>query len=154
MNSTGPFDPRKEAHLLSAYVDGELDSPNVERVEAHLADNEESRQEVDRLRQFNQVTGSLRLKEAPPEQWEGFWNSFRNRAERSLGWILLTVGVGIIGIWTLYNLLVALVSTDALPLYIKGGIFAAASGILVLIFSVVRERIHKRSKTRYKDIIR
>ncbi len=154
MNSTGPFDPRKEAHLLSAYVDGELNSQDVARVEAHLADNKESRLEVDGLRRFNQVTGSLRLKEAPPEQWEGFWNSFLNRAERSLGWLLLTVGVAIIGTWSLYNLLVALVASESLPLYVKGGIFAAAAGILVLLFSVVRERIHKRSKTRYKDIIR
>ncbi len=154
MNSTGPFDPRKEAHLLSAYVDGELNSQDVDRVEAHLADNKESRREVDRLRQFNQVTDSLRLKEAPAEEWERFWISFVNRAERSIGWILLTVGVAIIGIWSLYNLLATLVATDALPLYVKGGIFAAAAGVLILLFSVVRERIHKRSKTRYKDIIR
>ena len=154
MNSTGPFDPRKEAHLLSAYVDGELNSQDVDRVEAHLADNKESRREVDRLRQFNQVTDSLRLKEAPAEEWERFWSSFVNRAERSIGWILLTVGLAIIGIWSLYNLLATLVASDALPLYVKGGIFAAAAGVLILLFSVVRERIHKRSKTRYKDIIR
>lgn len=154
MNSNGPFDPRKEAHLLSAYVDGELDSQNVVRIEAHLAGNEETRREVDRLRRFNQVTASLRLKEAPPEEWEGFWSNFLNRAERSLGWILLTAGVALVGFWSLYNLLVALVATDALPLYVKGGIFAGAAGILVLLFSVMRERIHKRSKTRYKDIIR
>lgn len=154
MNSTGPFDPRKEAHLLSAYVDGELNPQDVVRVENHLAEDEDSRREVERLRKFNQVTASLRLKEAPPEEWEGFWNSFRNRSERSLGWILLTAGVAIIGIWALYNLLVALIRTNDLPLYVKGGIFAAATGVLVLLFSVVRERIHKRSRTRYKDIIR
>ena len=154
MNSTGPFDPRKEAHLLSAYVDGELDAQNVARVEAHLDEDKASRLEVDRLRKFNQVTSSLRLKEAPPEEWEGFWKSFRNRSERSIGWILLTLGVAIIGIWSLFNLLMALVGTDALPLYVKGGIFAAAAGILILLFSVVRERIHKRSRTRYKNIIR
>lgn len=154
MNSNGPFDPRKEAHLLSAYVDGELDNENVVRVEAHLKENEASRKEVKRLRHFNQVTASLRLKEAPAEEWEVFWKSFRNRSERSLGWILLTIGVAIIGVWSLYNLLVSLISTNALPLYVKGGIFAAAAGILILIFSVVRERIHKRSSTRYKDVIR
>ena len=32
---SGTFDPRKEAHLLSAYVDGELEPPDVARVEAH-----------------------------------------------------------------------------------------------------------------------
>lgn len=154
MNNTGPFDPRKEAHLLSAFVDGELDDENVARVEAHLAENEETRREVERLRRFNQVTGSLRLKEAPPEQWEGFWTSFHNRSERHLGWLLLTLGVIIVGSWMLINLLKALIHTHAFPLYVKGGIFAGAAGVLVLIISVVRERIHKRANTRYKDVIR
>jgi len=154
VNRTGPFDPRKEAHLLSAYVDGELSADQVDRIENHLAEDEDSRREVERLRRFNKVTGALRLKEAPPEEWEGFWASFRNQRERRFGWVLVTIGVTVVGLWFLYNLLVSLISTDALPLYVKGGIFAAAAGVLVLLISVVRERIHKRSKTRYKDVIR
>ena len=154
MNSNGPFDPRKEAHLLSAYVDGELSADDLKRIEKHLVDDEESRLEVERLRHFNKVTGALRLKEAPPEEWEGFWNSFRNQSERRIGWVLVTIGVTIVGLWFLYNLLVSLINTDAFPVYVKGGIFAAAAGVVVLLISVVRERIHKRSKTRYKDVIR
>ena len=154
MNSNGPFDPRKEAHLLSAYVDGELSADEVDRIEKHLVDDEETRLEVERLRQFNKMTGALRLKEAPPEEWEGFWSSFRNQSERRIGWVLVTIGVTVVGLWFLYNLLISLISTDAFPVYVKGGIFAAAAGVVVLLISVVRERIHKRSKTRYKDVIR
>ena len=66
----------------------------------------------------------------------------------------MTIGVTVVGLWFLYNLLVSLINTDVLPLYVKGGIFAGAAGFLVLLISVVRERIHKRSKTRYKDVIR
>ena len=69
MNGKGPFDPRKEAPLLSAYVDGELDARDNERIEAHLAEDEETRREVEQLRRLKQVTGSLRLKEPPPEVW-------------------------------------------------------------------------------------
>ncbi len=140
--------------MLSAYVDGELSADDLKRIEKHLVDDEESRLEVERLRHFNKVTGALRLKEAPPEEWEGFWNSFRNQSERRIGWVLVTIGVTIVGLWFLYNLLVSLINTDAFPVYVKGGIFAAAAGVVVLLISVVRERIHKRSKTRYKDVIR
>ncbi len=154
MNHNGPFDPREEAHLLSAYVDGELPTEDVERIEKHLSENEETRQEVARLRSFNKVTASMRLKEAPAEEWEGFWKSFRNQNERRLGWVLVTLGVALVGFWILYQLLLALINTQVLPLYVKGGIFAAAAGVLVLLVSVIRERIYKRSKTRYKDVIR
>lgn len=153
MNPTGPFDPHREGHLLSAYVDGELDEENTARVEAYLAGDEEARREVERLRHFNRITGALHLKDAPPEQWEDFWNRFPHRAERHLGWLLLTIGVVFVGAWGLLSLLQALLHSG-LPLFLKGGIFLIAAGLLVLLVSVVRERIHVRSRTRYKDVIR
>ncbi|PID81007.1 hypothetical protein CSA17_01520 [bacterium DOLJORAL78_65_58] len=153
MNPNGPFDPQREAHLLSAYVDGELDAENIARVEAHLARDEDARREVERLRRLNRITGSLRLKEAPPEEWEGFWRRFPNRAERHLGWFLLSIGVVLVGGWLLLRLLGTLIRSG-MPLFLKGGIFMIAAGVLVLLFSVVRERIYVRSHTRYKDVIR
>ena len=42
----GTFDPRKDAPLLSAYVDGELDAADVTRIEAHLAADPDTRREV------------------------------------------------------------------------------------------------------------
>lgn len=154
MSNSEPFDPQREAHLLSGFVDGELDARDEQRVRAHLAVSEESRREVERLRQLKDVTGALRLKPAPAEQWEGFWDGFYNRGERSLGWVLVTLGVLVVGIWGLFQLLQALARTDAFPLYVKGGIFALAAGLVVLLISVVRERVHKRGHTRYKDVVR
>lgn len=154
MNRKGPFDPRKEAHLLSAFVDGELESDDEARIRAHLEENEESRHEVEQLRRLKNMTGQLRLKEPPAEEWEAFWGSVYNRAERSLGWILLTLGVAVVGGWSLVQLLSALVATTAMPMVLKAGIFVVATGILTLMVSVIRERIYKRGNTRYKDIKR
>ena len=36
----------------------------------------------------------------------------------------------------------------------KAGIFVVAAGTLTLLVSVVRERIYKRSRTRYKNVQR
>jgi predicted anti-sigma-YlaC factor YlaD len=149
-----PFDPGTEAPLLSAYIDGELSPEDMQRVEAHLAGNEETRALVARLRGLNTITGAMQMKEAPMEAWEGFWDSIYNRSERSLGWVLLIIGLVVIGGYALWELLSTLLVTDSLPLYMKGGIFILMAGILVMLVSVVRERIHKRSRTRYKDVIR
>jgi len=154
VNGKGPFDPRKEAPLLSAYIDGELETGDVARIEAHLAENEQTRREVEKLRRLKDVTGAMRLKEPPPEEWEVFWYSVYNRAERSLGWVLLCVGLVAIGAWGITEVLTALLKTDTLPLYAKGGIFVVAAGSLVLMISAIRERIYKRNRTRYKDVIR
>lgn len=154
MNPTVPFDPRREAPLLSAYVDGELEPNDVARIEAHLEENEKTRREVEKLRRLKAVTGAMRLKEPPAEEWEAFWKSMYNRAERSVGWILLCVGLVVVGAWGLTEVLVALLKTDTLPLYAKGGIFVVAAGGLVLMISAVRERFYRRNRTRYKDVIR
>lgn len=154
MNRKGPFDPRKEAHLLSAYVDGELDQDDEARIRAHLEESEPSRREVEQLRRLKDVTGQLRLKEPPPEAWEVFWASVYNRAERSLGWVLLTAGVVVVGAWLVLQVVTALLATTAVPLVVKAGIFAVAAGLLTLLISVTRERVYRRARTRYKDVRR
>ena len=151
---TGTFDPRKEAPLLSAYVDGELDPPDVARIEAHLAANADTRREVEQLRRLKEVTGALRLKEPPPEAWEAFWQSNYNRSERSLGWLLFGLAVLVLGGWGVTHLLKALLGTDSLPFIVKGAVIGGMAGLGLLMLSVVRERLHKRSRTRYKDVIR
>ena len=154
MTGKGPFDPRKEAPLLSAYVDGELDPGEVSRIEAHLQENEDTRREVEHLRRLKEVTGAMRLKEPRPEEWERFWHSVYNRAERSIGWILLCLGLVVIGAWGVAEGLTALLKTDQLPLLVRVSILVLAAGALVLMISAIRERIYRRKRTRYKDVIR
>lgn len=154
MNAKQPFDPSTEGALLSAYVDGELAEDDVRRIEIHLAENPETQAVVDRLRRLNSLTGAMKMKEAPMEAWEGFWDSIYNRSERSLGWILLILGMALIGGYAIWELFSVLWAADNLPLYVRGGIFILMAGVVVMLVSVVRERIHKRSRTRYKDVIR
>jgi hypothetical protein len=149
-----PFDPEKDAPLLSAYVDGELDAEQVARVEAHLAENQESRSEVDRLRRLKEVTGSMRLVEAPDEEWEIFWDNIYNRTERSLGWFALTLGAVIVGGFGLYEFAKSLFETDALPWFVRAGIFTLCGGLLLLLVSVIRERIYVRRRSRYDKVKR
>jgi len=153
MSGQPPFDPVRDAPLLSAYVDGELDAGELARVEAHLKVDAGARAEVERLRAFNRLTAGLQLREAPPEDWEVFWQSAYNRAERSLGWILLGAGVLVAGAWGLWQAAVA-VFASTLPVVVKAGLMAGATGLLVLLISVLRERVFTRRRTRYDDIVR
>ncbi len=148
------FDPRQDEALLSAYVDGELEPADLVRVEAHLAASAEARREVARLRRLKQLTGAVRLKEAPPEAWEGFWQSAYNRSERSLGWLLLGLAVLVLTGWGATVLLRALLEAPDIAPLLKGAIIAGVAGLALLLVSVVRERLHTRARTRYKDVIR
>ena len=153
MSNPAPFDPVRDAPLLSAYVDGELEPADVARVEAHLKQSAEARAEVERLRAFNRLAAGLQLREAPAEDWEKFWESAYNRAERSVGWILFGAGLLVAGAYGLW-LVAAAVFGSALPMLVKAAVMAAATGLLVLLLSVVRERVFTKRRTRYDDIVR
>ncbi len=156
--SNTPFDPQREAPLLSAYVDGELDPPDVARIKTHLglatAESAATRQEIDELRRFNKLTGAMRLKDPPPEDWEIFWDSNYNRRERSLGWLLTSLGLAVIIGWLGLELAVSFWTTTAISLWLKGCIVLVIAGVVLIISSVVRERIYARKHSRYKDVIR
>jgi anti-sigma factor RsiW len=147
-------DPRLDDALLSAYVDGELDAADAARVEARLADDAAARGEVERLRRLKALTAVMRLREAPPEAWEGFWQRAYNRSERSLGWLLVGLGALVLAGWGATALLRAVLGADTLPPFVKAAIIAATAGLALLLVSVVRERIHTRARTRYKDVVR
>jgi len=156
--SDKPFDPQREAPLLSAYVDGELDPAEVARIEAHLAlatpESAATRQEIDELRRFIKLTGAMRLKDPPAENWEAFWNSSYNRRERSLGWLLMSLGLAVIIGWLGLQVAVSFWATTVITIWLKVCIVAMIAGGVLIVSSVVRERIFARKHSRYKDVIR
>ncbi len=155
MSASRPdFDHDREPELLSGYLDGELTPAEAERVERHLAACLRCRDELAQLRRLQEVTGRLRLREAPPEAWEQFWQSAYHRAERGAGWILLGLGAVVLGAYGLHQAALALWQEAQLPWLVKAAILAACAGVMLLLVSVVRERVFTRGRTRYKDVVR
>jgi anti-sigma factor RsiW len=148
------FDPVREAPLLSAYVDGELEPTDAARVEAYLADSPAGRAEVRRLRELRALTDDLRLRPAPPEAWEAFWEGHYNRVERSLGWVLFGIGAVVVASWGVYRAALAIIGSPALPWWLRLAICAGSVGIVILLVSAVRERLYARRRTRYRDVVR
>ncbi len=152
MNGRRP-DARDDA-LLSAYVDGELSPAEAAAVKQRLEHDERARTIVDQLRRLKEMTGAMKIKEPPAEEWEAFWQSHYNRLERSLGWILLSSGGLLTAGWGVFTLLQNLWHDSSLPPSLRWGITAAVAGLAMLLVSAVRERLHRRKTTRYKDVVR
>ena len=153
MSARRPFDPEQDGPLLSAYVDGELDNEHRELVDAWVEDDTRARQEAERLVQLKTFTDHLVLREAPREAWDGFRDKVYNRGERGLGWLLLIIGVAVVGGYGLLRLAVVLLAA-AIPVVVRLGVFIAGAGLLVLLVSVLRERLFTRKRDRYDDVVR
>ena len=72
MNGQLPFDPENEAHLLSAFVDGELDAAGRARVEAHLAASAEALRSLLRASRAASISPLSWFTRAPnSRRWSG-----------------------------------------------------------------------------------
>jgi ferric-dicitrate binding protein FerR (iron transport regulator) len=141
-------------HLMMAALDGEL--PTGERAELDRLLDEDAalREEWERLSKVKEVTKTMSYREPPEEVWEVFWVSVYNRAERGIGWVLISVGSLVLLGFGIWHGIMALLADTELPVFVKIAIFATALGSLVLLFSVAREKWFVRRRDPYKEIPR
>ena len=145
----------ERAHaLMMAALDGELSSVERTELERLLAADEGLRQEWERLKTVKEVTGTMTFREPPEEVWETYWVSVYNRAERSLAWLFVSLGLIVVLGWAGWHAVDAILSDSQLPPLIKIAIFAAALGGGILFFSVVREKWFARKRDAYKEVLR
>ena len=90
------------------------------------------------------------MKDPTDEFWENYCKSLYRRLERKTAWIFIIVGtIMLIG----YELYRAATSFGKLT-FEKAALVVFAVGALLLLVSVVRERIHQYRGDRYRDIDR
>jgi anti-sigma factor RsiW len=154
MSAPELFDHSRDAAWLMGYAEGELEPAQAAAVATHLEKCADCRAAVDRFRRETRVLSGIRLREAPPEPWEEFWRSSYNRLERGAAWVVLAFGATVLAAWGLYHGVAALLRAETIPAWIRIGILAVGLGLLLLLGSVVRERLYAERRTRYKQVVR
>lgn len=149
---TDPMDERTD--LLMRALDGELDAAERAAFEARLADDPELREEWRRLSRAREATMGMRLRHPPEAVWDAYWTSVYSRAERGLGWLLVSLGVIVVGGWAAWTWIGGLLADSATPLIVRLGMIAMFTGVVILAISVVRHRINVLRTDPYKDIQR
>lgn len=145
----------ERAHaLMMAALDDELSSVERAELEKLLSADEGLRKEWERLETVKEVTATMTFREPPEEVWETYWVSVYNRAERSLAWLFLSLGLIVLFAWAGWRAVDAILTDSQIPLLIKIAIFAAVLGGGVLFFSVVREKWFARKHDAYKEVLR
>ncbi|MFW6088196.1 MAG: hypothetical protein ACODAB_00495 [Gemmatimonadota bacterium] len=144
----------ERAEQLMRALDGELDGAERAAFEARLADDAELREEWRRLSRAREATMGMKLRHPPEEVWDAYWTSVYSRAERGLGWILVSLGVIVVGGWAAWSWVGALLADTSMPLVVRLGMIAMFTGVVILAVSVVRHRINVLRTDPYKDIQR
>lgn len=140
--------------LLMGHIDGELGPAETARLEDHLAVCVSCRREEGAFRTLGEVTEEMINEELPPIDLDAEWDSIYRRMERSLGWILISVGLIMLlgfGAWQLVNEF--LLNPEA-SLWLRVGVGASLAGMIVLLVSVGREAMTRYRSERYREVHR
>ena len=138
--------------LLSGLVDNELSPDEKNAVAEHLADCAECRKEYARLMKLKAVTEGMKYIDLPDRLWAGYWHGIYNRIERWAGWIFLSIGVIILLAISAWELLENFFLNPLVPILLKIGLAALLLGLIILLVSLIRERLFSRAHDRYEEV--
>jgi len=141
-------------HLMMAALDGELGPDERGELDRLLAADDALRVEWERMSRVKEVTGSMAYRKLPDEVWDRYWETVYNKAERGVGWVLLSIGSLVLFGYGTWKWLEAVFAETDLPFMIKISLFAVLLGGFVLLFSVIREKWFTRKRDPYKEVQR
>ena len=135
--------------LLSGLIDGELTQQERQRVRLHCETCGQCRRELTELEALRKRVGESRLSEVSHDIWREKMNDTTVKATRGIGWLLLIAGVLIAAGLALYEFVLEIGSIPPTVLMIIGGVYG---GLILLFFSVLRQRLIERKTDKYDDV--
>jgi len=146
---------REEARMLMmAALDGEISPQERQRLDGMLAEDDRLREEWRRMTEVKEATGSMGYSPPPEEVWDRYWTSVYNRIERGIGWVLVSLGAIVLIGYGIWQWLERMLADTGMPFFLKAAVFAVLIGLLILIVSVLREKISMGTRERYKEVQR
>lgn len=127
--------------MLMAYVDGELEPADRQRLEEHLEQCDDCRQGLEEHRSLQEELAMVTFKEPTEEELERYWANVYNRMERRLGWLLFSIGIIVLLCYGAFKLIESFLSNPAVSFALKVGVVAVVFGGIILLVSLVRERM-------------
>ena len=140
--------------LMEKYFENELSSEEEEFFLSQLNHSESLRKEFEEQKKVKEILNKMKMKDPSSELWDGYWEKTYNRIERGLGWLAIFVGALILLAFASIEFVNQLYSDNTTPLVVKIGIVFFVFGFLVLIFSIIREKIFVFKSDKYKEIQR
>lgn len=140
--------------LLMQAVDGELTSEEQRQFDDFLKTYPECQKEWLEYKKLKEVTNTMKFKSPPAEFWDNYWLSVYNRLERGIAWLLFTLGSIILLTYGGFKAVEALISDPQLAGIVKFGIMLTIGGLVMLLFSVLREKLILRKEDPYKEVQR
>lgn len=141
-------------HLLLKVVDGVASDAEREEFSAHIRSCAECRREYGEFRNLEELMSTVKLKDLSEDARAAYWHSLYNRLERGLGWIFLSLGAILLLGFGAFMLIRKLITEPTISLALKIGVGAVILGLIVLLVSVLKERLFVRKYDKYSKEVK
>jgi len=135
--------------LITGYIDDELTQQDSQRVRVHCESCAICAEELSGLLELRQQVQLADLDAHPAEHWHENIPDQPVEQIRTLGWLLIVVGLIIATGTGVYLVVRSIEQLSLVGVLIVGGIYG---GLLLLLVSVVRQRLIERKTDKYKDV--
>jgi predicted anti-sigma-YlaC factor YlaD len=139
---------------LSAYLDGEIEHDKKLEIEKHLSECESCTKEYQSFAKLKEVTYGMKFADLSDQLWAVYWRGIYRRIERGAGWIFLSIGAMVLLAFGAYQFFKSLFADPNVSLIVKVGVSTCTFGAIVLLVSVIRERLFLFKTERYKEVER
>ena len=135
--------------LLSGYIDNELTQQDRQRVRLHCEACPQCRKELAELESLRRAIGNASLSEVSKDVWRENMNDSTVKASRGMGWLLFIGGLLVAAGFAIFEFAK---EWNSIPIVARLIIIGVYGGLLLLFFSVLRQRLIERKTDRYKDV--
>jgi predicted anti-sigma-YlaC factor YlaD len=140
---------------MMAYLDKELSEEERALFEEHLETCESCRKELASFQGLERELAEMTFADPTDQELEQYWRSVYNRLERGAGWIFLSIGVIFLLSYGAFVLIEDFIRSNEVAMALKIGVVSLIFGLVVLLVSLVRERLALCAKDRYsRDVKR
>lgn len=143
----------REEELKNKYLDKALSEEEKEELKKLLKKNKKSEQELKELDKLKEVIEMLEPVD-PEKDWEEYWSSLYNKLERGIGWIIFSIGAILTLTFLGFQFIREVIRDPQIALYAKIGLIALILGFVILLVSVVRERITLSRTDKYSKEVK
>ena len=139
---------------VMAYLDGELSELEMKEIKQLIDDDEMYKEVYLSLKKVKEVTQEMKFVKLPEMYWDDYWEHVYNRIERGISWILISLGVIVVGSFLVWQFIEAIIVDQNIHVVLKAGILILLTGVVVLIVSILREKLMVRKVDKYREVER
>ena len=139
---------------IMALIDGELAQNEIEYIKSHLAKCKQCKEKYNSLTKIKEKVQEMKFKKLPEMYWDEYWQHVYNKIERGISWILISIGAIILLSYALWNMIKDTIADQELNIITKFAIFFLLIGGVILLISIIREKLMVRKVDKYRKVER